>query len=143
MGKDEIVKAAQEMVRAGMPFVLTTVDEKGQPQSRWMGGSVLDEPLTLWMATAACSRKVDQLRANPAAQLMYSDQQFGRVITISGACEIVTGIEPKQRLWKAMPGMSRYVSGPDDPTFGVIKLVGKRVELLAMSESFAPQVAEL
>jgi len=138
MGKDEIIKAAQALIKAGMPFVLTTVDGKGQPQGRWMGGGVLDEPLTVWMATGVGSRKVDQLRANSAAQLVYADPQFSRVATISGVCEIVADIEPKRRLWEAMPAMSRYVSGPDDPTLGVIKF-----ELLNMAEGLTPQVAEL
>ena len=143
MSRDEIIKIAQGMATAGMPFVLTTVDEKGQPQGRWMGRGVLDEPLTVWMATGVGSRKVGQLRANPAAQLMYADPQFSRIITISGKCEIVTDMEPKRRLWEAMPAMSRYVSGPDDPTLGVIMFVGRRVELLNMAEGLVSQVAEL
>jgi hypothetical protein len=40
MSRDEIISIAHAMAKAGMPFVLTTVDEKGQPQGRWMGGGV-------------------------------------------------------------------------------------------------------
>ena len=143
MDKEQIVRTARELIQAGRPFLLATVDEKGQPQMRWMGGSVLDEPMTLWMAGGATGRKMAQIRANPAAQLLYNDEKFGSVVTISGRAEVVDSAEAKQRLWKAMPALSRYMSGPDDPGFGVVKFVGTRIEVLNLAEGMAPQVAEL
>jgi general stress protein 26 len=143
MDKEQIVGIAREMIQAGRPFLLATVDEKNQPQMRWMGGSVLDEPLTVWMAGSATGRKMAQIRANAAAQLLYSDEKFGQTVTISGRAEVVDCADTKQRLWKAMPALARYMSGPDDPGFGVVKFTGTRVELLTMAEGMAPQVAEV
>ncbi len=42
-----------------------------------------------------------------------------------------------------MPQLSRYVSGPEDPEFGVIKFVARRIEVLSTAEGMGPQVAEL
>jgi len=143
MDKEQIVRTALEMIRAGRPFLLATVDENNAPQMRWMGGSVLDEPLTVWMACGATSRKIAQIRANPAAQLLYSDEKFAKTVTISGRAEAVDCAEAKQRLWEAMPMLSHHMSGPDDVGFGVVKFVGTRVELLGMAEGMATEVAEL
>ena len=143
MTSAEIVDLAQHMIGAGRPFLLATVDQQGAPQARWMGGNVLDPPLTLWMASRAKARKMDQLRANPAAQLIFADERFQQVITIAGRGEVVDGLEPKRRLWEAMPVLSQLLSGLDDPNFGVIKFVGSRVELLDLTQGTDPQIAEL
>ena len=102
MPDEQLLTIAREMASAGRPFVLATVDETDMPQVRWMGGCALEEPLTFWMAAGATSRKMDQIRANPAAQVMFSDESFGRVCTVTGVCEIVDDMEPKRRLWEAM-----------------------------------------
>ena len=139
-----ILGVARELIAAGRPFILATVDQEGKPQARWMGGNVLDEPLTVWMACGANSRKVEQVRAHPAAQLLYSDEKFARIVSISGSCEVVTDSEPKRRLWEALPVLATFLSGPEDPNLGVLKFTGHRVELLDMAErAMTPQVAEV
>ena len=143
MGRDEIIAMTKELAQAERPFVLATTDQEGRPQMRWMGGCVIDDPLTFWMAAGAKSRKMGQIRGNPAGQLMFQDEQYGRVATVTGECEIVEDIEAKRRLWERMPQLSRYVSGPEDPEFGVIKLIAKHVEALNMAEGMGSQVAEL
>jgi general stress protein 26 len=143
MDTGAVVKAAQELVTSGRPFMLVTVDQSHAPQARWMGGNVLDQPFTVWMASRKNTRKMDQVRANPAAQLVCSNEDLMRTATISGRCEIVDDREAKVRLWEGTPGLSRVMSGPDDPNFGVLKFTAHRVELLDLTQAMAPQVAEL
>jgi general stress protein 26 len=143
MARETTIAGAQEMIRAGKPFVLGTVDRDGAPQMRWMGGLLLELPLTIYMAAGADSRKMRQIRANPRAQLMFQDEDFAHVATLSGTCEIVEDIATKRRVWDGIPGCAEHFGGPEDPNFGVIKFVCRRVELLATSESHEPAVAEM
>lgn len=143
MSKEEIIRAAQELTKANRVFVLATVDQAGVPQVRWMGGCLLDEPMTLSMATKAKSRKMDQIRAHPQAQLMFQDEECTRVATVTGTCEVDDTLESRRRLWQAIPELARHVSAPEDPALGVIKFVGSRIELLKMTAGAVPEVAEL
>ncbi len=143
MDREEIIGLTKELAQAERPFVLATVDRAGQPQVRWMGGCITDEPMTVWLAAGANSRKMDQIRANAGSQLMFQDEGCSRVATVTGNCEVVEDIEAKRRLWDSMPQLSRYVSGPEDPEFGVIKFVARRIEVLSTAEGMGPQVAEL
>ena len=143
MTSEEIITAAKELIAADRPFVLATVDQDGGPQVRWMGAFMLQDPLVCYMAAGGQSRKIEQLKANPRAQLMFQDESFGRVATLSGTAEIVEDIDTKRRAWDAMPVCAKYFPGPDAPEFGLIKFVCERVELLAMAEAHEPFVAEL
>jgi len=144
MTQPEVVAAAKELIAAPTPFVLSTVDGEGRPQSRWMGGLVLEEPFTIWMAAGAGSRKMDQVSAHPQAQLLFQTPDFSRVITVSGHCEILDSAAVKQQLWAQMPALARYFSGPEDPHLGVLRFEAKRVELLMIQDQGRePLVAEL
>jgi general stress protein 26 len=139
MTREEILTAAQELAGGGVPFVFATVDHKGYPQVRWMGGLVLDEPFTVCMMTMPQARKMAQIRGNPRAQLIFHAPDFSRVATVTGACEIFDEAEAKQRLWQAIPMLARIVSGPEDPNFGVVKFTAEHIELLIMGQ-MPPQV---
>jgi len=143
MTSDEIIGATRELVGAGGSFVLATVDQEGCPQVRWMGAAMLEEPLTLYMAAGANSRKMDQIRANKRSQLMFQNREYSRVATLCGNCDVVEEGEIKRRVWEGMPGVSQFFSGPDDPNFGVIRFVTYRVELLDMNKGHTPMVADL
>jgi general stress protein 26 len=111
---------------------------------RWMGGLMLEDSLTIYMAGAANARKMDQVRDNPLAQLMFHADNFAQVVTIFGACAVVDDPDIKDKLWEAMPVLGRYFSGPEDPHFGVLRFDPKRIELLAMQEhELGPEVVEL
>jgi general stress protein 26 len=143
MKSDEIISATQLMVRTRSPFVLGTVDRDGMPQLRWMGGCMLEEPLTAFMAAGAGSRKMGQMRAHPQCQLMFQHADYSRVATLSGVCDVVEDIETKRRVWHGIPGCAEYFSGPEDPNFGVIRFVCRRIELTGADIDPSPAVAEL
>jgi general stress protein 26 len=143
MSKDEIVAVALELAASHKPFMMGTVDTLGRPQMRWMGGLVLEEPLVIWMACGAKSRKIGQLQARPTAQLVFSKDDFSTVVTLSGRCELRCDANSKQKVWDGIPGLAQYNTGPDDPKLAVLRFVTKRIEVLRVGEGLEPQVAEL
>ena len=139
MTREEILSAARELAGGGLPFIFATVDQKGYPQVRWMGGLVLDEPFTACLMSMPQARKMAQILGNPRGQLVFHAPDFSRVATVTGACEIFDDAEAKQRLWKAIPMLGQVASGPEDPNFGVVKFTAERIELLIMGQ-IPPQV---
>ena len=135
MTSEEVLTQARQVASGQLPFILATVDEKGEPQARWMAGLALDESLTFAMMTMPESRKITQILARPAAQLVFHTPDYMRVATLSGACEISHDLEIKQRLWDTMPDCDRFVSGPEDPRFGLVIFRTRRVELLDISQT--------
>jgi general stress protein 26 len=143
MDKEKVVSAAQELIRARRPFVLGTVDAEGMPQMRWMGAAYLEEPLVVYMAAGAESRKIGQMKSHPKSQLMFQTGDYARVATLTGSCMIVTDADTKRRVFEGIPGAAQYFSGPDDPNFAAIKFECQRVEMLGMAEGMAAVSAEL
>jgi general stress protein 26 len=138
MDRQSIVDAALELVRGQRAFVFATVDSAGFPQIRWMGGAYLEEPLTIYMATGADSRKMVQLGGRPESQLMFQTEDFSRVAILTGTASIVTEPSIKKRVFAGMPAAAQYFSGPDEPAFGVMKFVCSRIEMLGLAEGMAP-----
>jgi general stress protein 26 len=143
MTKEEIIAVARKMAEAHKPFMLGTVDTLGRPQLRWMGDLVLDEPLTLWMSCDRHSRKVAQVQARPAAQVVFHADDFSTVVTLSGRCDVRVDAAHKQKVWEGIPALARYRSGPEDPNLAVLRFVTKRIEVLQLPEGRKPEVAEL
>ncbi len=144
MERQEIIAIARSIVEAGRPFVLATVDASGAPRVRWMGGLVLEPPLTLYMPAGVASRKMTQIRNSPLAQLLLNSEDLSRVVTLDGECQIVEDPEARRRVWDALPSLGGYYAGPADPTFGVIRFEPRRIELLmAREHGQVPLVAEL
>ena len=143
MEEKEVISAAQDLVRAGRSFVFATIDEQGVPQMRWMGAAYLEEPLTIYMASGAISRKVDQITAHPKSQLMFQAEDYSRVATLTGTSEVVSEAETKRQVFEQIAGASQYFSGPEDPKFGAIKFTCRRVEVLGMSEGMGVESADL
>jgi general stress protein 26 len=144
MEREEILEVAREVCKGGVPFVLATVGGDGGPRMRWMGALVLDEPLTIFMAAGAKSRKITQIHRSPLAQMMFHTPDFSRVVTLYGNCSLPDDMATKKRLWEAIPELANYMKGPDDPEFGLVRFDAKKVELLMMREhGEMPLVAEV
>lgn len=144
MDREEIIAAAQEMCRQGTPFVLATVGEDGGPRMRWMGALYLEEPMTIFMAGGTHARKMGQIRANPLGQLIFNAPDFSKVVTLFGKCSVIEDAAMKHKLWDTIPQLANYMSGPDDPEFGVVRFDATKIELLMIREHGAgPLVVEL
>ncbi len=120
--------------------VLATVDAEGRPHCRWMGALVEDSqaPWTFYLACGKTSRKMEQIAANPNAQLVFTDPVKWEVATLSGTAAAEAGQAAREWLFAAVPAMKNYYSGPTDPGLGVIKFKANCLELLAMHENHGP-----
>jgi general stress protein 26 len=134
-----------ELVEAGRPFVMGTVDQAGKPQMRWMGGIARDPGCQTvgYLACASGSRKMLQLAANPAMQLMFHSEDMMCVATLEGVGREETDTAVKHQVWAAMPMLAEYFPGPDDPTFALVRFEARRVELLCMTGGPAPVSIDL
>ncbi len=128
---------------------VATVDARGRPRSRilhpiWQGS-------TGWIATGRNSFKARHIEKHPYVSLSYWDPQQQQVYV---DCRASWEDDPaeKRRLWelyKSTPPPLGYDlamiwrEGPDDATYGLLKLRPWRIELYALSDLIAgrePQI---
>ncbi len=143
MDRQDVIDAALELIRSGHSFVLATVNAEGFPQVRWMGGTYLEEPLTVYMVAFSDSRKMGQVRTHPEIQLMFQSEDYSRVATLTGTARVITDPSVKQRVFAGIAGAAEYFSGPDDPKLGVIKFVCSRIEVLGLGEGMTPVTVDM
>lgn len=145
MTRDEAIAKTRELIAAKAPFVMATVDADGKPQIRWMGAFTLDPCCEVvgYIECGASSRKVTEIRANPATQLLLSTQDYDCTVRISGVSEVVEDLEVKKMVWDAVPVSGQYFPSHDSPEFGVIKFTAKSFELLCMSAGMEAVTVEL
>jgi general stress protein 26 len=112
----EQVKALMKEVETG--FLATTDGQRASV--RPMGGwAWMDDEL--WCATGVPSPKVGDVRACPHVEYCFMKPD-GHHVRITGPCTVSTERDDKERLFGAVPVLSHYVEGPDDPGFAVLRL---------------------
>jgi general stress protein 26 len=121
--------------------VLATVTEDGKPWARYVT-PFADENLTIWMATFANSRKINQIRKNPEVHLTtgVTDAQGAMpYLQIQGRAEILMDGETKKAVWSDY--LAKVFSGPDDPNYVVCRIIPHRIEWQATG-AVPPEVWE-
>ena len=126
-----------------------TVDRKGRPRSRIL--HPIWEGSTGWIATGRQSLKAKHLARVPYISLTYWTPEHQQVYA---ECEAAWEDDQaeKIRIWELYkstppplgydPGMI-WKEGPDDPTYGVLKLTPWRIELSSIMDMMSgkePQV---
>ena len=104
----QVIRMARQLLRGNNPGVLSTVDESGSPQSRWMATMSFEDFPNLYTLTAANSRKVAQIREHPVVQWMFTDRDFGLVVNLMGRAELfLRDAETMKRVWHQIADKSR------------------------------------
>jgi general stress protein 26 len=128
----QVIRMARQLLKGNNPGVLTTVDENGSPQSRWMATMSFEDFPNLYTLTAANSRKVVQIRENPSVQWMFTDPDFGFVVNLSGRAQLfLRDAETMKRVWDQIADKSRayFMNATiDSPGFVVIHTKVEMVE---------------
>lgn len=75
----------------------------------------------VWVATAADSEKVMDLRHNPKAGLSYSS--YGDSVALRGIAEIVTDDETRKLMWQEYL-LNYFPDGSTDPNYVLIRFIG-------------------
>jgi len=98
-----------------------------RPAVRFMALFGLDD-LTLIGATMKSSRKVEQIKKNPAVALsIWSGKNFGDpYVMIQGKGLVHEDLETKKKFWN--PKMEVYFQKPENPKYVVLKFVSQRIE---------------
>ena len=134
--QEEFLKRAQRIVWC----TVATVDTKGRPRSRIL--HPLWEGSTGWIATGRRTLKEKHLQKNPYVSVSYWDQQHEQIYAECKA-EWEDSPAEKRRIWELFkntppplgydPGLF-WPGGPDDPTYGVLKLTPWHVELWSLND---------
>lgn len=123
--KEEVRK----IIDAAQWGYLATCGEDG-PRVRPMSGRV-DDDMVLWMATGTSSRKVQQIKKHPKAEVCYCVADGIAHVRMSGTVEIVEDKSKKEWFYKAQEYMEKFFSSPDDPGYTLLKLVPEQIDVMA------------
>ena len=102
--------------------MLTTKAEDGYLRSRPMSNNgEVEFDGDVWFFSAADSRKVTEIEADPFVELSYSDPKRFLFISMSGEAAIVEDVAKKRELW--IEDLERWFEeGPDDEGIVLIKV---------------------
>ena len=132
----EIREMCLDLIETGWPAYLTTVDEKGFPQTRAMFNlqnkerfpkliplfEKHSEKYTIIFSTNTSSTKIDDIKSRPAASVYFCKPEVWQGVMFGGELEIVEDTELKKEMWH--DGWERYYpQGYDDPDHTVLRLV--------------------
>jgi general stress protein 26 len=119
---------------------VATIDTKDRPRSRIL--HPIWEGATGWIMTGRQTLKEKHLQHNPYVSLSYWDQQHEQIHAECRAEWEDTPAE-KRRIWELFkntppplgydPGLF-WPGGPEDPTFGVLKLTPWRIEMWSLND---------
>jgi len=81
-------------------FAFLATSEDLQPQVRPVS-PIIEDDMSIWVATYANSRKVKQINQNSNISLAFVKYPSGEnAAIITGKAEIITNIEEKKKVWK-------------------------------------------
>lgn len=111
MTPQEMLAVATETVREAFVGVFTTVDVQGMPHSRCMGAAAEEHGLQdLYTLTGKHTRKLENLRKNPAVAWVFSVNDYERVVTLKGTAEILEAPVMAQKAWDRLAEAARAYS---------------------------------
>jgi len=145
MDDAEVKTRSKAVLEQNGVVMLSTVDADGRPRSRPMGAlvAVEGESFAFHIMTGAQSRKVNELAANPQAQIVAWRPDWSETVFLSGTAALVDDDAVKDAVWEAVPGAHRYFGGRDDPNFAVLVFRTALLEYLDMQEDMVPFVVSI
>jgi len=119
-----------EIIKKAQNFAFLATCDGDQPRVRPMA-TMLDDDMSVWMATSAKSRKVQQIKKNPKVSLTFVvPPQGDQAVTILGEAVIVKDMEEKKKVWKlaAYDPLRFWPDGPETEDYCVLKIKIKQIE---------------
>ena len=107
--------------------MLTTQSGDGQLRARPMSNNgAVEFDGDVWFFSAADSRKVAEIEAEPGVEVSYTDAKRFLFISMSGEAEIVRDVKKKSELW--MEDLERWFDdGPESDDIVLIKVTPSNV----------------
>ncbi|UCD19366.1 MAG: pyridoxamine 5'-phosphate oxidase family protein [candidate division WOR-3 bacterium] len=150
MKGSELKKACLDLIASVDEAYVTTVDERGYPQTRCMFNlrskkrfprlvdifrSHSDDFMVLF-TTNTSSAKITHIRQNPAACIYYCIPDGFEGLMLSGDLEIVDDPKIREEIWH--PGWEQYYpQGPHDPDHTVLRLCPTKAKGWMKTEPFS------
>ena len=109
-----------------------TVTSDGKPWVRYVMAA-MDAHMNIMFATSLHSRKVGQLKSNQECHVLAGVTDLASAknwVQVQGKGEVLTDQKVKDGFWS--PALANYFSGPQDPSYAVIKVTPHRIEYAAM-----------
>jgi general stress protein 26 len=130
--REQLIRTARELLKGNNPGILSTVDQSGFPQSRWMATMSFDDFPDLYTLTSARSRKVAQIQEHPIVHWMFSNHDLSFIVNLTGRAEIyLREAEAMKRIWQQIVDKSRAFFLGDSvkgPGFVVIHTKVEKIE---------------
>jgi general stress protein 26 len=130
--REHLIRMARDLLKGNNPGILSTIDQSGFPQSRWMATMSFNDFPDLYTLTSARSRKVAQIQEHPFVHWIFSNHDLSFIVNLSGRAEIyLHEAEAMKRIWRQIADKSRaYFLGDavKGPGFVVIHTKIEKIE---------------
>jgi general stress protein 26 len=128
--KERLRAAAAELMREARFCALVTLDATGAPQARAMDPFPPEPDLSVWLATNAKTRKVEQIRKDPRVTLYYLAPSGAGYVTLLGEASVVSDPAEKAKRWK--PDWKAFYSDENrGPDYLLIRVRPQRIEIVS------------
>ncbi len=128
---EDIIGLAKSLVNGLHAGILSTVDQDGKPEVRWMSTLSFDEFPVFYTLTAPDSRKVGQIRQHPDVNWMFFNHDKSLILNLLGKARVLTDTRTLRRVWKQVEDKSHayflkeYAKAPN---FAVIETTVESIE---------------
>lgn len=92
---------------------------------------------TIWFGTHPDSRKIADIRRNPALTAIYYDQNDFGYVTLMGTAEVVEDADLRQKYWN--PNWRSYFPKGPEEEYILIKFIPDQIELLSFGHKVTPE----
>ena len=125
--KKNVLKKVANLMRNLDFCMLTTHTSRGRLRARPMSNNgEVEFDGDVWFFSAADSRKVREIEANPVVQLSYADLGAWRFVSMTGRAKVVRDLEKKQELWQKE--LERWFDeGPESDAIVLLKVTPSSV----------------
>lgn len=129
-GKDQLLKAAREVMAAARYCAFITVGEDAHPQARIMDPFEPEADMTVWLATNPATRKVAEVRRDPRVTLLYFDSKGPAYVTLVGRASVVDDAAEKAKRWKE-EWAQFYRDGNRGADYLLLRVAPRRLEIVS------------
>jgi general stress protein 26 len=119
--------SARATMRRKSFCVLTTLGTDG-PSARVVEPFRAEPDFSVWFGTSIASRKVAELRANPAATLVYEDDARGACVVLVGRAEVIDALDERRQHWKPA-WWAFFPDGPETADYALLHFKPQRLEV--------------
>lgn len=124
----EILAVLQSLLEESKVGVLTSIDDRGYPHSRWMTPAVLPRfPGRLFAVTGSRFGKVRNIQADPKVEWAFQSRTLDRIVSLKGRAFVVDEPELKVEVLEAI-GPNLQVFWRINPKAGDLVVLETEIE---------------